>query len=85
MAANANPSPYMTISEVAAYFRLSINTIRAWRRLGKLPQAFKQGKIVRWKREVIEAWEATRQESVESLNIRSLEWSRQALQKRSRS
>jgi predicted DNA-binding transcriptional regulator AlpA len=80
--------PYLTPEDLVALFRVSINTVRDWRRLGKLPPAFKIGKLLRWRRDAIEAWALARQESREPLeipNVRSLEWSRQALQKRSRS
>ncbi len=38
----------MTKSEVAAFFRVGLTTIDAWRRQGKLPPGRKVGRSARW-------------------------------------
>ncbi len=38
----------MTKSEVAAFFRVGLTTIDAWRREGKLPPGRKIGREARW-------------------------------------
>jgi len=82
--AKENPptEEYLTPEDLAALLKVSINTVRAWRRLGKLPTCLKLGKLVRWPKTVIDEWAQNHQER-SSLPENEVKYSRQALQSRS--
>jgi excisionase family DNA binding protein len=56
----AQPRPvkrsFLTVGDVAELLQLDQKTIRRWRADGKLPSAFVNGSIVRWRAEVIDDW-----------------------------
>lgn len=49
------PSALWTVEDVAAYFRLEVETIRSMARRGELP-AIKVGRVWRFRREQIQSW-----------------------------
>ncbi|KQY77548.1 excisionase [Microbacterium sp. Root1433D1] len=46
----------MTIEQVADVLQVPVDTVYAWRSKQYGPPAFKVGKYLRWKPEVVEAW-----------------------------
>jgi excisionase family DNA binding protein len=54
---------YLDVPGLAAYLRVSVNTIRHWRKRGILPPACKLGRLVRWPRVAIDQWAAARNEA----------------------
>ena len=53
---------YLSPGEVAAYLNVSLHAVRAWRKRGRFPAAYRFGKLLRWRRVDIEAWATTRRE-----------------------
>lgn len=54
---------YLDVPGLAGYLRVSVNTIRHWRKRGMLPPACKLGRLVRWPRPAIDQWAAGRMEA----------------------
>lgn len=46
----------MTIEQLADVLQVPVDTVYAWRSKQHGPPAFKVGKYLRWKPEVVEAW-----------------------------
>lgn len=44
----------LTMEEVAAFFKVEIGTVRAWRNNGEGPEGFRVGKYVRYRRSAVE-------------------------------
>ena len=65
----AKEQPLMTAGEVASYLRCSISTVRRLTRRGELPH-YRLGKIVRFRRDEIDAWLAGRHEGAVPSAIR---------------
>ena len=60
------PSPgttldLLSIADMAGIMGVGDRTIRRWRSEGKLPPAIEIGGLLRWRREVVEAWIAARE------------------------
>jgi predicted DNA-binding transcriptional regulator AlpA len=55
-AAGLPDRPTYNTADLAAYFRVSRDRVRAWYREGRLPQPVLVARTLRWPREVIEAW-----------------------------
>ena len=49
-------SPYLDVAGVAAYLRVTIHAVWAWRRRGMLPPAYKFGSRVLWQVDEIKRW-----------------------------
>jgi excisionase family DNA binding protein len=47
---------YLGPGDIATLLGVSLHTVRAWRKHGRLPAAYKVGKILRWERVDIENW-----------------------------
>ena len=54
---------FLTVNDVAKLLQVDGKTVRRWRKEGKLPPAFANGSIVRWKADVIDAWIVEQEES----------------------
>jgi excisionase family DNA binding protein len=61
----ADVQAYMSLEEFARYLGAKVGTVREWRKQGKLPSAFKFGRLVRWKRIDVERWANARREEGE--------------------
>lgn len=46
--------------DLAEYLNLPVQTLWKWRKAGKLPQAVRFGRLIRYRLEDIQAWEASR-------------------------
>lgn len=53
---------YLSMADMATYLGVTISTVRAWRKRGLLPPAYKFGRLVRWSRATIDQWVAARAE-----------------------
>ena len=53
-------SPFMTASELAQYFRTSVEHIRRLNRKGDLPTPISLGRLDLWDKDVIEQWKKSR-------------------------
>lgn len=64
-AAQRAPGALLTVEDVAEKLGVAVQTIYRWRTMRPVygPQAFKVGKYLRWKPEVVEAWIATQTEA----------------------
>ncbi|MEK7996080.1 MAG: helix-turn-helix domain-containing protein [Planctomycetota bacterium] len=47
---------YFSPEDIATLLTVSIHTVRAWRKTGFLPLAFKVGRFVRWSKKDIHEW-----------------------------
>lgn len=47
---------WLTVRDVAERLQVDERTVRRWREEGKLPPAFANGSVVRWRSEDIDAW-----------------------------
>lgn len=48
---------YMLTADVAARFKIDQSTLRTWRKTGGGPRYVKFGRLVRYRRSDVEAWE----------------------------
>jgi len=64
-AAQRAPGALLTVEDVAEKLGVAVQTIYRWRTMRPVhgPQAFKVGKYLRWKPEVVAAWLATHTET----------------------
>ncbi|OEU86013.1 hypothetical protein DB35_10790 [Streptomyces abyssalis] len=46
----------MTADELAAYLRMSVETVQRWARYGYGPPHVRCGRSLRWRREDVETW-----------------------------
>jgi excisionase family DNA binding protein len=53
-------SDLLTVAQVAEHLGLSVRTVEAYRRDGRLPEATMVGRTPTWTREQIDQWQATR-------------------------
>ena len=51
--------PYLTVDEVAAYYRKSKQTLYNWRQTGYGPPAVRIGRHLRYRRNDVENWPRT--------------------------
>lgn len=64
-------SPYVDVAGVAAYLRVTIHAVWAWRRRGMLPPAYKFGSRVLWHVDEIKRWaEDFREKDVRRRSVR---------------
>ncbi len=49
-------TPFLTTKAVAAYFQVSVRTIRRWQRGGHLPAPLQIGGSLRWRASDIHEW-----------------------------
>ena len=61
---------FLTAHELAAHLRVSLNTVRHWRKRGYLPPAYQLGTRVIWRLAEIERWLAQKREKA-SNRVRS--------------
>jgi excisionase family DNA binding protein len=54
--AEARGKAYLGPGDIATLLGVSLHTVRAWRKHGRLPPAYKVGKLLRWDRASIEDW-----------------------------
>lgn len=52
----AHGKEYLGPEDIATMLGVSLHTVRAWRKHGRLPPAYKVGKLLRWDRVGIENW-----------------------------
>ena len=64
------PSPLWTVDEVAAYLRLTPDTVRAMVRRKKLP-CIRIGRVIRFDSEAIRQWVVNQQKPVDDLALTS--------------
>jgi len=62
----------ISIEGIATYMDVSIHTVRFWRKRGKLPSAFRLGKVIRWHKSVIERWVIEHNEGMHSVRARGV-------------
>lgn len=55
------PTQLLTAAEVAAFVQVSVDTLANWRYLGRGPAYVRQGRIVRYPTDALDAWIATNQ------------------------
>ena len=63
------PQPYpkpvfVTVDDVAKRLQVKPQTVRRWRRAGKLPSAMTLGGVIRWPAEVIDGWMADQEPEI---------------------
>lgn len=56
----STPPRYLSMRDLAEYLNLPVQTLWKWRKAGKLPQAVRFGRLIRYRLEDIQAWEASR-------------------------
>lgn len=48
---------YLSITEAAERYHVSVSTIRRWKAQGRLPEPYKMGRRVLWKISDLDAWD----------------------------
>ncbi len=66
---------YLSLEDIAQTLKVSIHTVRAWRKRNILPPAIKIGKLVRYNKSAMDSWFRAHTE-------KRVEYNRQVLQKR---
>ena len=66
-------SEFLTPEDIADLLTVSIHTVRAWRKTGLLPPAYKIGRLVRWSRSDIHQWIRMQRELQEAGTPRAVE------------
>ena len=56
--------------DIAVLLDVSLHTVRAWRKRDYLPSAYRLGKLLRWRRVIIEEWVRSHLESARRPGLR---------------
>lgn len=49
-------SEFLKSKEAAEYLNVSVSTLKRWRLNGTSPPSFKQGRIIRYEKKVLDKW-----------------------------
>jgi excisionase family DNA binding protein len=49
--------PHLTTEELATYLKVSVTTVREWRRDGRGPLYIREGTVIRYRETDIDKWE----------------------------
>lgn len=66
------PAPLMSTDELAAYLKVSSETIRYWRQHGTAPKAHRVGKYLRFRPADVEAWLEERASTSSLPNVKAV-------------